>query len=92
MKQKRNWGKEIKDVGTLILVVGALFIAIIFIGIFGDTPSSNYENQPFIHQFVNDNIFFLAVGGLFLLLTGIIVRSIGKSKEAKFNENEKNKN
>lgn len=92
MKQKRNWGKEIKDVGTLILIVGAISISTIIFTLFSDSPSSYNENKPYIYQFVNDNFVFLLIGGLFSLLIGIIVRSIGKSKEAKFNENENNKN
>jgi hypothetical protein len=85
MKQKRNWGKEIKDLGTLILIVGAISISTIIFTLFSDSPSSYNENKPYIYQFVNDNFVFLFIGGLFSLLIGIIVRSVGKSKEAKYN-------
>lgn len=69
-------GKQIKDVGTLFIVIGAvLALAIIFILIAGDSSP--------LGRFVNHNFFFITVGSLVSFLIGIIVRSIGKSKEAK---------
>lgn len=76
-KPEKNWGKEIKDLGVLIIIIGAIMVALIFCALFGDGTSM-------LANFVNDHIFFLAVGGGVLLVVGIITRSVGKSKEAKF--------
>ncbi len=76
---KSNMGKQIKDVGSLFLVVGAILaMAVLFIFVAGDSSP--------LGRFINDKFFFITVGGLLCFLIGIIVRSIGKTKEAKENE------
>lgn len=82
-KHKKNWGKEIKDLGVLIIIVGAVMVALILYLFVGDSNSV-------LASLVMDHIFFLAVGGGVLLIVGIIVRSIGKSKETKALEEKKN--
>jgi len=73
---KRNMGKEIKDVGTLFIVIGCVFaLAVIFVFTAGDS-------SPIV-RIINNHFIFITVGGLLCFLIGIIVRSIGKSKEAK---------
>ena len=78
-KPEKNLGKEIKDLGVLIIIVGAVMVALIFMMFLGDGNS-------LLANLIDDHIFFLAIGGGVLLIVGIIVRSIGKSKEAKFLE------
>ena len=76
---KSNMGKQIKDVGSFFLVVGAILaMAVLFIFVAGDSS--------LLGRFINDKFFFITVGGLLCFLIGIIVRSIGKAKEAKENE------
>ena len=76
---KSNMGKQIKDVGSLFWVVGAILaMAVLFIFVAGDSSP--------LGRFINDKFFFITVGGLLCFLIGIIVRSIGKTKEAKENE------
>ncbi len=76
---KSNMGKQIKDVGSLFLVVGVILaMAVLFIFVAGDSSP--------LGRFINDKFFFITVGGLLCFLIGIIVRSIGKTKEAKENE------
>ncbi len=73
---KNNMGKQIKDVGTLFMVIGVVFaLAIVFVFTIG-------ESSPLGH-IITHNFLFITVGGLLCFLIGIIVRSIGKSKEAK---------
>lgn len=74
---KRNWGKEIKDVGMLIIIIGAIMVVLVLYLFVGDSNSA-------LAYFVDDHILFLAVGGGVLLIVGIITRSIGKSKETKY--------
>jgi len=76
---KRNMGKEIKDVGTLFIVIGAVFaLAVIYIFTAGDSSA--------LGRFINHNFLFITVGGLLCFLIGIIVRSIGRTKEEKEKE------
>ena len=77
MKQRRNWGKEIKDVGFLLIIIGIVFLGLIILAFSSSTDT-------IIYQIVDKTFFILIIGGLFSLLFGIIIRSIGKSKEAKF--------
>ncbi|MGN0585132.1 MAG: hypothetical protein ACI4JD_06735 [Ruminococcus sp.] len=79
MKDKRNWGKEIKNVGILLIVVGAIMLGMILFAL------ASGGNQSIIYQIVDRHFIFLMFGGLILLLVGIITRSVGKSKELKFN-------
>lgn len=84
MKQQCNWGKKIKDVGTVILIIGVISVVLIPLGIFSsNSTAQTYYQESLFYRFVNENFPLLLIGGLFLLLIGIIVRSIGKSKEAK---------
>lgn len=76
---KRNMGKEIKDVGTLFIVIGAVFaLAVIYVLTFGDSSG--------LGHLIADHFFFVTVGGLLCFLIGIIVRSIGRTKEEKAKE------
>ena len=76
---KRNMGKEIKDVGTLFIVIGAVFaLAVIFL------LGGGYSSP--LGKILEDHFFFLTVGGLFCFLIGIIVRSTGRTKEEKEKE------
>ena len=76
---KNNMGKQIKDVGSLFIGIGAFFaVLILYIFVAGDSSP--------LGRLINKNFFFITVGGLLCFLIGIIVRSIGKTKEAKANE------
>lgn len=75
---KNNMGKQIKDVGTLLIVIGAIFaLAVLYVLTFGDSSGLGY--------IIEKHFIFVTVGGLLCFLFGIIVRSIGKSKEAQAN-------
>lgn len=88
MKNKRNWGKEIKDVGVLIIIVGIVMLILGIVSFF-----STDRNSPLYILFANPKSFLiLIVGGFSAILIGIVVRSIGKSKEIKFNEQQSNEN
>lgn len=79
-KEKSN-GKDMKEVGIAMLICGIVLLVITFAGMFSsDTESTLY-------QFVNDRFFFTIVFGLLFLVIGIILRSIGKSKESKSQKN-----
>ena len=72
-------GKEIKDVGTLFIVIGAVFaFAVIFM--FGGGYSTP------LGSIIDDHFIFITVGGLLCFLIGIIVRSTGRTKEEKEKE------
>ena len=76
---KRNMGKEIKDVGTLFIAIGAFFaLAVIYVLTFGDSSGIGY--------IIEKHFLFVTVGGLLCFLIGIIVRSIGRTKEEKSKE------
>lgn len=81
MNNKRNWGKEIKHVGVLIIIIGAVMIGLIFYGL---SASSGQSSQSALFKLVDKHFIFLIIGGLISLLAGVIVRSIGRSKELKF--------
>lgn len=81
MNKKRNWGKEIKDVGMLFIIIGVIFLAMILFTFISSNTSS------VLYQIVDKHFVFIIIGGLVSLLFGIIVRSIGRSKEKKFNDN-----
>ena len=75
-KSDKDWGSEIKGVGILLIVVGAVMLGLVLLLlIIGDTSPLGY--------LINKHFFFLVVGGLVCLLAGIITRSIGKSKQNK---------
>lgn len=76
MKQQRNWGKEIKDVGTLLIVIGIVFLGLMLLAF-------SSSSDTIIYKLVDKAFFVLIFGGLFSMLFGVIIRSIGKSKEAK---------
>lgn len=76
---KRNMGKQIKDVGTLLIVIGVVFaLAVVFMFVGGDSSP--------LGRIINDHFLFITVGGLLCFLIGIIVRSIGRTKEEKAKE------
>lgn len=73
-KEKSN-GKDMKEVEIAMLICGIVLLVITFAGMFSsDTESTLY-------QFVNDRF------GLLFLVIGIILKSIGKSKESKSQKN-----
>lgn len=75
--KEKSDGKDMKEVGIAMLICGIVLLVITFAGMFSsDTESTLY-------QFVNDHFFFTIVFGLLFLVIGIILRSIGKSKESK---------
>ena len=75
--KEKSDGKDMKEVGIAMLICGIVLLVITFAGMFSsDTESTLY-------QFVNDRFFFTIVFGLLFLVIGIILRSIGKSKESK---------
>jgi len=74
--EKAN-GKGIQQVGITMLVFGIALLGIMLAGMFSS------DSQSVLSQFVNDRFFFIVVFGLAFLLSGIIIRSIGKSKETK---------
>lgn len=85
MKQKSGNVKKIKKTGTLIFITGIIFILLIPLGIFSsDSTAQTYYQESLFYRFVNENFPLLLISGLIFLLIGIIIRSIGKSKEAKF--------
>jgi len=79
----RNIGKEIKDVGTLMIVIGCIMLSAIIFALFIKNANS------VIVWIVNNHTLFLAVGGLSLNLLGIICRSVGKKKEIKYSLDKK---
>ena len=85
MASKRNIGKEIKDIGVLCIVLGIISLILVFYTLF----SSANPNENGLLYLTNEHFVFLVIFGLVSLLVGIITRSIGKSKEAKFLENNK---
>ena len=81
-KLKRNIGKEIKDVGTLLIIIGVVFaLAFLYLLVCGEDSALGY--------IIGKHFLFVVFGGLLSLLFGVIIRSIGKTKEAKFNLNNK---
>ena len=80
-KDKPN-GKDMKQVGIAMLIFGIALLGITFAGMFSDTSSA-------LSQFVNNRFVFIVVFGLVFLVLGIILRSVGKSKEEKSKSEEK---
>ena len=76
----KNMGKQIKDLGVLLIVVGTCSLLLaLFPLISSDTQSPLYV--------IADRYFvWLLIGGLVEVLVGIVVRSIGKSKRYKEKE------
>lgn len=70
-------GKDMKQVGIAMLICGIALLGITFAGMFSS------DTQSTLYQFVNERFFFTVVFGLVFLVTGIILRSVGKSKELK---------
>lgn len=83
MNNKRNWGKEIKQVGILIIIIGAVMLGLIFYGL---SASGGQSSQSALFKLVDKHFIFLIIGGLVAVLAGVIIRSIGRSKELKFYE------
>ncbi|WP_295084656.1 hypothetical protein [Ruminococcus sp.] len=78
----KNAGKQIKDVGTLLIVIGAVFaLAVIYVLTFGDSSPLGY--------IIEKHFIFVTVGGLLCFLFGIIVRSKGRTKEEQANQQSK---
>ncbi|MDE6501291.1 MAG: hypothetical protein K2L10_04340 [Ruminococcus sp.] len=70
-------GSDMKQIGIAMLIFGGALLGITFAGMFSS------DTQSTLYKFVNDRFFFTVVFGLAFLLIGIILRSIGKSKETK---------
>lgn len=70
-------GKDMKQVGIAMLICGIALLGITFAGMFSS------DTQSTLYQFVNERFFFTVVFGLVFLVAGIILRSVGKSKELK---------
>lgn len=73
-------GKDMKQIGIGSIVFGAILLLITFAGMFSNNGSS--EKSTLV-QFVESRFPFLIIFGLLLLLVGIILRSVGKTKETK---------
>lgn len=70
-------GSDMKQIGIAMFIFGVALLGITFAGMFSN------DTQSTLYNFVNDRFFFTVVFGLAFLLLGIILRSIGKSKETK---------
>ncbi len=70
-------GKDMKQIGIAMLIFGIALLGITFAGMFSS------DTQSTLYQFVNNRFFFTVVFGLVFLVLGIILRSVGKSKETK---------
>ena len=71
----RNWGKEIKDVGILVIIVSIIVLVLAIYTLFSGNAIAS---AMFGNSFLGMIIF-----GLIGIVTGIILRSFGKSKMAK---------
>ena len=76
-------GKDMKQIGVAMLIFGIALLGIMFAGMFSS------DQQSVLSQFVNDRFFFMVVFGLVFLVLGIILRSVGKSKETVSEKTEK---
>lgn len=76
-------GKDMKQIGVAMLIFGVALLGIMFAGMFSS------DQQSVLSQFVNDRFFFMVVFGLVFLVLGIILRSVGKSKETVSEKTEK---
>lgn len=81
MNNKPNMGKQVKDLGVLIIIVGIIMAALVIFGL----ATSN--TQSLFYYLANEYFPFLVIGALVCFLVGVIVRSIGKSKEMKYMQN-----
>ncbi|MCR4646418.1 MAG: hypothetical protein K5695_13595 [Oscillospiraceae bacterium] len=70
----KNMGKQIKELGVLLIVVGAgsLLLALF--------PLVSSDTQSPLYILADRYFVWLLVGGLVEMLVGIITRSIGKGK------------
>lgn len=75
--KNKSDGKDMKQIGIAMLIFGIALLAITFAGMISS------DTQSTLYQFVNNRFFFIVVFGLVFLVLGIILRSIGKSKETK---------
>lgn len=80
MKNKTNMGKQVKDLGVLIIIVGIVMAGILIMGIGSDADTPLY-------YLVDHGFVVLLLGSLLCLLFGTIIRSIGRSKEMKYMQN-----
>lgn len=76
----KNIGKQIKDLGVLLIVVGAGSLLLALFPLF----SSNTQSPLYI--LVDRYFVWLLIGGLIEVLVGIIIRSIVKGKGEMDNE------
>ena len=74
-------GKQIKDLGVLIIIVGLIMLILVMFALFSTNTRSG------LYYIVTENFMFVTLGCLVCLLSGIIIRSIGKSKEKKSMQN-----
>ena len=79
MYNKNNMGKQVKDLGVLLIIVGIVMLGIILIG------AQSQPNTAF-YVIADRGFIVLLLGGLLSLLFGVIIRSIGRSKELKYQQ------
>lgn len=70
----KNIGKQIKDFGVLLIVVG---VASLLLALF---PLISSDTQSLLYMIADRYFVWLLIGGLVEMLVGIITRSIGKGK------------
>lgn len=80
IKKQRDWGKEIKDVGILVMVIGAVMLLLAGYTMFS---ADQYGQSSDMQLFLEDKFPFLLIIGLISLLAGIIIKNIGHSKQNK---------
>ena len=71
----RNWGKEIKDVGVLVIIVSIVVLILAIYTLFGGNEIAS--------AMFGNSFFGMIISGLIGIVTGIVLRSFGKSKMAK---------
>ncbi|MDE7120825.1 MAG: hypothetical protein K2O42_01530, partial [Oscillospiraceae bacterium] len=71
-------GKDMKQIGVALLIFGAILLLLAIYGLFS---AGNAES--ILVQFVGNRFPFLVISGLVAVLVGVVLRSIGKSKENK---------
>lgn len=78
-EQKRNWGKELKDVGMLVILVSAVVLVLAIYSFFG---GNEVATLMFGKSFLP-----MVILGLVGIVAGMVIRNIGKSKMEKAETN-----
>ncbi len=71
----KNMGKQIKDLGVLLIVVG---IGSLLLALF---PMISSDTQSPLYIIADRYFVWLLIGGLIEVLVGIVTRSIGKRRD-----------